>query len=73
MKNADELIHSFPATDIVQGNYEGLTKREYFAGLAMQGLIANAPNGHLNNSYEGCSLAAQWADQLLEELEKTQP
>ena len=26
----------------------------YFAGLAMQGLISNAPNGHLGNFKDGC-------------------
>lgn len=46
----------------------GLTKREYFAGLAMQGLCAG------RSEYEsiGCSVryAVELADLLLKELEK---
>ena len=48
----------------------GLTKREYFAAIAMQGLIMNAPNGHLSNSHEGVQLATQWADALIIQLNK---
>jgi hypothetical protein len=50
------------------GSYNGLTKREHFAGLAMQGLIANAPNGHLSNSKQGVELAIRWTDELLKQL-----
>lgn len=46
----------------------GLTKREYFAGLAMQALITNAPVGNLHNSEQGTSLAIQWADDLIKTL-----
>tara|TARA_R110000772_G_scaffold46279_10_gene105716 strand:+ start:159 stop:641 length:483 start_codon:yes stop_codon:yes gene_type:complete len=42
----------------------------YYAGLAMQGLIANAPNGHLSNFKEGCSLAIGWAKELIKQLDK---
>jgi len=46
------------------GQHYGLTKREYFAGLAMQGLLANG-------DYEGVeSAAVVKADALLKELEK---
>lgn len=41
----------------------------YFAGIAMQGIIANAPNGQLSNSKQGVSLSIQWADELLKQLE----
>jgi hypothetical protein len=48
----------------------GLTKREYFAGLAMQGFISNQKNGinfkHLSEA------AIQASDALLLELEKKQ-
>ena len=40
-KNGDQMIHSFNDTENSQGNFQGLTKREYFAGLAMQGMLAN--------------------------------
>lgn len=51
--------------------YTGLTIRQEFARTAMQGLLANAPNGHLSNSKEGCQLAVQWADDLITELNKS--
>ena len=70
MENGKNLIHSWNINEKGEGNYQGLTKREYFAGLAMQGLIANAPNGHLSNSKEGVSLAIQWTDELLKQLEQ---
>lgn len=46
----------------------GLTKREYFASMAMQGMIT-CPD------YEGCKLtvsklAVEYADALIEELNK---
>jgi uncharacterized protein YegJ (DUF2314 family) len=43
--------------------------RIYFAGLAMQGIIANAPNGHLSNSKQGIELVLQWTDELLKQLD----
>lgn len=33
MKNANDLIHSFSETENVNGYYNGLTKREYFAAM----------------------------------------
>lgn len=42
--------------------------RVYLAGLAMQGLIQNAPPNNLHNSSEGTDLALQWADELLNKL-----
>ncbi len=48
----------------------GLTKREYFAGLAMQGMMANR-----DLTSKLCSEVAKWsvemADALLVELERT--
>ncbi len=41
MENGKNLIHSFQATPDVQGNYSGLTKLEYFTGLAMQAILQN--------------------------------
>jgi len=56
----------------------GLTKREYFAGLAMQGILSNSElfNG-LVESNDGNAMdvvavaAANQADAMLAELEKT--
>ena len=44
----------------------GLTKREYFAGLAMQGLLKT------KSVVVAAKMAVSSADALLEELEKTQ-
>jgi hypothetical protein len=45
----------------------GLTKREYFAGLAMQGLLANSFDYTAQDIVEK---AVQYADKILVELEK---
>ncbi len=48
-------------------NY-GLTKREYFAAMAMQGLISNSLSGRGPN---GCAQdSVRFADALIEELNK---
>jgi hypothetical protein len=43
---------------------EGLTKREYFAGLAMQGMLASDYRGDID------VMAVKFADALLAELRK---
>jgi hypothetical protein len=44
----------------------GLTKREYFAAMALQGLLSN------NNNYMySVKSAVEFADDLIEELSKT--
>ena len=73
MKNGDQPIN--PTERIVSGNGTlqtfGLTKREYFAALAMQGIMSSneCGIGHIP------STVAEWAtslsDALLAELEKT--
>lgn len=70
---------AFPTAGI-QNNEEslpvgGLTKREYFAGLAMQGLLANPsvkwPEGRFTLSIGATvSDATNIADALIAELEK---
>ena len=74
MKNSD--MPAMPlALDVrvdEQGNqfcndaYNGLTKREYFAGLAMQGIMAA---GIITNVVDVASDAVTYADELLEALE----
>lgn len=66
MNNADS-----PAFSVLRTI--GLTKREYFAGLAMQGLLANsAYNKSVEVTAANLSLAAViCADSILAELEKT--
>jgi hypothetical protein len=59
---------------IPSNSYMGLTKREHFAGLAMQGLLASTifeidPTSPTNSTVK---IAVQIADLLLEELAKEQ-
>lgn len=54
----------------------GLNKREYFAGLAMQGLLANNPSflhGNREGEYADMAIAVEavrHADELLKQLEE---
>lgn len=50
----------------LDGSQEGLTKREYFAAMALQGLLANNTSIH---KYSVQS-AVEYADDLIEELNK---
>ena len=53
-------------------NYMGLTKREHFAGLAMQGMISS-PICKIKDMLDGTSLAnaaVEQADLLLKALEQ---
>ena len=52
------------------GHVFGLTKREYFAGLAMQGLLAGNPNNLTLNDV--ADIATDQADALLAALEQEQ-
>lgn len=72
MKNGKE-----PAFPII-GEAAGLTKREYFAGLAMQGLLTRVPQrqgGEVDLGILECErIAAEsriMADKLLQELEES--
>ena len=62
MNNAD--MPAMPLHSDAMAGYEGLTKREHFAGLAMQGLLAHY--GTVVN--ETC--AVEFADALLKQLEQ---
>lgn len=75
MKNADmpAMPISEEETDRVNDGitiYTGLTKREHFAIVAMQGILAGDVN---NEIYEKdvVEMAVSHADALLAELEKT--
>ena len=51
----------------------GLTKREYFAGLAMQGLLSNSSIVDIHSGLEitwVAEHATRQADELLKQLEK---
>ena len=85
MKNADKPINPVMMQQVGENEFraskpsdqkewniptEGLTKREYFAGLAMQGILANSS---LNNLKEEtvAEISVLCADKLLENLENT--
>lgn len=63
---------AFPSTDGQTFENDDLTKREYFAGLAMQGLLAN---GFQNVAGDHTKLIAHLsiscADELLKQLNKS--
>lgn len=72
MSNKDEP--AFPVQSFTIQNGEivwgepGLTKREWFAGMALQGLLANPG---IDSDQEGLPVeAVQYADALLAALEK---
>jgi hypothetical protein len=73
MTKGSSLIHSFDGEDFFNKN--GLTKREYFAAMAMQGIctpcIAGSHNA--NNAQESqfkAEMAVRLADALIAELNK---
>lgn len=65
MTNPDSPIN--PVGSSVYANSQGLTKREYFAAMAMQGLLAD---GHYFNKFIA-ETSRRMADVLIEELNKT--
>ena len=86
MKNADKPINPIKGADDIFFNEQdesfikqlkpfiGLTKREYFAGLAMQGLISSftekASYGGWGTEMEATiKCAIDYADELLKQLE----
>ena len=75
MGKGNQLIHSFNHSENYQGNFEGLTKREYFAGLAMQGLLTRTdgnPVVGISESERIVSESVIMADKLLKQLEEKQ-
>lgn len=89
MKNADKPIypqsenwqndmekHSAAPGKYGHPSFEGigLTKREYFAAMAMQGLLSLPTKGEFNSVEQGIeamvSFAVASADELLKQLEK---
>ena len=74
MNNGDKPADTYVTSEIRKGQrysvvIEGLTKREYFAGLAMQALMADSewdiPVSRVGN------IAVQAADALLKALEES--
>lgn len=79
MKNSEKPINPYIYKDVVQTDTTnldnrliGLTKREYFAAMAMQGILVNAGrNGFDFSDKEKINQKAiELADELLNQLEK---
>jgi len=76
MENGKQCAFScITAKDVGGIEYSGLNKREYFAGLAMQGLIVSQGQKHMVNDWRvhGQRIsenAVYIADELLKQLEK---
>ena len=81
MKNSEQPAHPTPDCEITGTalQYLGLTKREYFAAMAMQGRLAasTSVNGFYLDSDSDSRIIAKdavaFADALLTELEKSKP
>ena len=75
MNNADAPAMPISVSSSIDGNMcssdfeygEGLTKREHFAGLAMQGLLAGGVYSEVSDCIKEC---IEYTDALLKELEK---
>ena len=65
--NPEHLIHSFSDSDTY--NVNGLTKREYFAAVALQGILAN-PESYSSAPTQIAKYAVDQADLLIDELNK---
>jgi hypothetical protein len=68
MENGENLIHSFQGETIE--NFNGLTKREYFAALAMQGLLSNKSitTPDMDNAKIIIEVSIGLADELIKQL-----
>lgn len=58
-----------PAYPVTLGGYTGMTLRDYFAGLAMQGMLANK-NNTARSSYDIAIWSYDQADRMLQERER---
>lgn len=62
---------AYPVADASCCQYGGLSKRELFAAMAMQGMMANPNHAEFIHSHaERASLAGLAADALLKELSR---
>ena len=66
MENGKNSAH--PINDLTTVSQMGLTKREYFAAMAMQGILSNPNRGYQVEKVVAASL--EYADGLLNEIEK---
>lgn len=69
--DGSDLIIPVQATEYAPGHSAALTKREYFAAMAMQGMCADMDNANLQNSARSvASESVRFADTLIAELNK---
>jgi len=66
-KYPNAIRPAYPTNNRMFSAAQGLTKREYFAAVAMQGILAN-PNWIMSEDY-AANAALVEADKLLEQLE----
>lgn len=70
MKNSDQPINPCAIDQNVKEEFIGLTKREYFAAMAMQGMLANPTLRYGDDFMMISQKAVTCADELLKQLEK---
>ena len=72
-QEANEAAFSWPETKHTYGS-RGLTKREYFAAMALQGYLASyAGGGSSPKSNNVAKMSVEYADALLKELYPENP
>jgi hypothetical protein len=67
MENGEKGAFAVDGKSMLQ---TGLTKREYFAGLAMQSYVNNLYSSGIRTLEDAAKRSVQMADALLAELEK---
>ena len=72
MSNLKYTDFVYPPNDFQIMENNGLTKREYFAAMAMQGLCANSIPGNQHIPNNLASEAVVYADALIAELSKAE-
>lgn len=70
MEKFDDAGKGRGQPDYSHPTYKGLTKREYLAGLAMQGILSRSGNWNEANLDFVSKQAVYHADHLLEQLTK---
>lgn len=73
MTRSNDQAMPYVVNDSSEGGYveQGLTKREYIAIMAMQGLISSGWNGNLNKEHSHIAKkSVELADVLIAELNK---
>jgi hypothetical protein len=68
MENGEKGAFAIDGKSMLQ---TGLTKREYFAGLAMQSYVNNLYSSGIRTLEDAAKRSVKMADVLLAELEKT--